>query len=67
MVKLKIPFRLKGCPSFSTSSSTALVPMRMVTISQMQKAAIGIMTELVRKSEKSRNCMPMILINPRGP
>ena len=33
----------------------------------MRSAAIGIITELVRKSNRSRNCMPMILIPASGP
>ena len=30
-------------------------------------AAIGIITELVRKSKKSRNCMPMMVTFAKGP
>ena len=34
---------------------------------QVASAAIGIITELVRKSKKSRNCIPMIFTKPSGP
>ena len=37
------------------------------TSRQVAMAAMGIITELVRKSKKSRNCMPMIVTPASGP
>ena len=34
---------------------------------QMAIAAIGIMTEFVKKSKKSKNCIPMIVTLDNGP
>ena len=34
---------------------------------QVKSAAIGIMTEFVRKSKKSRNCIPMMVTLASGP
>ena len=41
--------------------------MHLVTSMQMANAAMGIMTELVRKSKKSRNGIPMMVIKESGP
>ena len=45
----------------------AQVPMAMDERKQIAIAAIGIITELVRKSKKSRNCIPITLTEPSGP
>ena len=59
--------RRKGWPSSSTSSSMRSTPITRETSRQVAIAAIGIMTELVRKSKKSRNCMPMTVTPASGP
>ena len=65
-MKLNIFLRRKADSPCMTSSSTAFTPMTRDTNRQMVMAAIGIITELVRKSKKSRNCMPMIFTAPSG-
>ena len=67
IIKLKILFLRKVPPSCSTSSSIFFVPTTLDIRRQVAIAAIGIMTEFVRKSKKSRNCIPMILTHARGP
>ena len=67
IMKLNIFLRRKAASPCMTSSSTAFTPMTRDTSRQMVMAAIGIITELVRKSKKSRNCMPMIFTAPSGP
>ena len=42
-------------------------PMTRETSRQVAMAAIGIMTEFVRKSKKSRNCIPMTVTPASGP
>lgn len=50
-------FFLRNVPSpCKTSASTALIPAALDTRRQIMIAAIGIITEFVRKSKKSRNC-----------
>ena len=66
IIKLKILFLRKVPPSCSTSSSIFFVPTTLDIRRQVAIAAIGIMTEFVRKSKKSRNCIPMIFTNPSG-
>ena len=41
--------------------------MTRETSRQVAMAAIGIMTEFVRKSKKSRNCIPMTVTPASGP
>ena len=67
IMKLKTLFRLKGMPSSSTSSSILLKPMTRVTSRQVARAPRGIIRELVMKSKKSRNCMPIRVTPARGP
>ena len=45
----------------------SITPMTLETRRQVATAAMGIITELVRKSKKSRNCIPMISTAARGP
>lgn len=54
-------------PPYVTSSSILFTPTTLETKRQVAIAAIGIMTEFVRKSKKSKNCMPMIFTFARGP
>ena len=49
------------------SSSMRSMPTTFDTNILVIMAAIGIITELVRKSKKSRNCMPMIFTIASGP
>lgn len=42
-------------------------PMTLETRRQVAMAAIGIITEFVRKSKKSRNCMPRMVTEENGP
>ena len=58
IIKLKMRLRRKDLPSSVTSSSIFSTPMTRDTSRQVVMAAMGIMTELVRKSKKSRNCIP---------
>ena len=51
-------------PPYVTSSSILFTPTTLETKRQVAIAAIGIMTEFVRKSKKSKNCMPMIFTFP---
>ena len=64
IIKLKMRLRRKGLPSSVTSSSIFSTPMTRDTSRQVAMAAMGIMTELVRKSKKSRNCIPKT-VTPR--
>ena len=54
-------------PPYVTSSSILFTPTTLETKRQVAIAAIGIITEFVRKSKKSKNCMPMIFTFARGP
>ena len=67
IIMLKTFFLRKLPLSSRTSSSIFPTPTIRVINRQVVKAAIGIMTEFVIKSKKSRNCMPVILILARGP
>lgn len=60
IIKLKIFFRLKVPFSWVISSSIFLTPITRDTNRQVAMAATGIITEFVRKSKKSRNCIPSI-------
>ena len=50
-----------------TSCSIRPMPTTRETSRQTAMAAMGIMTEFVRKSKKSRNCIPMIVTPASGP
>lgn len=67
IIKAKIFFLRNFPPPYVTSSSTFLIPTTLDTNRQIAIAAIGIITELVRKSKKSKNCIPMIFTFARGP
>ena len=67
IIKKKIFFLRNGFPSSVTSSSIFFTPMTLETRRQVAIAAMGIITELVRKSKKSRNCMPMMVTFASGP
>jgi len=67
IIKLKIFFRLKVPFSWVISSSIFLTPITRDTSRQVAMAATGIITEFVRKSKKSRNCIPSIWTLPSGP
>ena len=60
-MKLNIFLRLNEFPSFVISASTFSNPTTLETKIQIAMAAIGIMTEFVKKSKKSKNCIPMIV------
>lgn len=66
-MKLNIFLRLNEFPSFVISSSIFSNPITLETKMQMAIAAIGIMTEFVKKSKKSKNCIPMIVTLDNGP
>ena len=63
----KMTFRLNRWPPSVTSFSIFSTPMTLDTSRQVAIAAIGIMTELVRKSKKSRNCIPITVMSASGP
>ena len=67
IIKLKTFFRRKLPPSRVTSCSMRSTPTTRDTNRQVAMAAIGIITELVRKSKKSRNCMPSTVTPASGP
>ena len=67
IIKLNTFFLLKDAPSSVTSSSIFFTPITLEIRRQVVSAAIGIITEFVRKSKKSRNCIPMIFTKPSGP
>ena len=67
IIKQKIFLRRNACPSFVISSSILSTPTTFDTRRQVAIAAIGIITEFVVKSKKSRNCIPRILKFARGP
>ena len=67
IIKLKIFFLRKVLSPRRTSFSIRFTPITLDTRRQVAIAAIGIITELVRKSKKSRNCIPIIFTNPSGP
>lgn len=66
-MKLNIFLRLNEFPSFVISASTFSTPTTLETKIQIAMAAIGIMTEFVKKSKKSKNYIPMIVTFDNGP
>ena len=67
IIKTKIFFRRKVPSPCRISSYMRSIPITLDTRRLVIKAATGIITELVRKSKKSRNCMPMIRMFANGP
>ena len=67
IIKLKMTLRRNGLPLKVTSSSIFFTPMTRETSRQVVMAAMGIMTELVRKSKKSKNCIPNTVTPASGP
>ena len=67
IIKLKTFFLLNVPSPCRTSSSIFFTPITLEISSQVANAAIGIITEFVRKSKKSRNCIPMIFTQASGP
>ena len=63
----KIFFLRKRLSPWMISSSIFATPMTLETRRQVAMAAIGIITEFVRKSKKSRNCMPRMVTEENGP
>ena len=66
IIKLKL-FLLGKVPPPSYYFVLNLLPVRLTLEirRQVASAAIGIITELVRKSKKSRNCIPMIFTHAK--
>ena len=67
IMKLNIFLRLNVFPSCVISASIFSKPTTLETKIQMAIAAIGIITEFVKKSKKSKNCIPMIVTLDNGP
>ena len=67
IIKLKMRMRRNCLASIVSSSSIFYTPMTRDTSRQVVMAAMGIMTELVRKSKKSRNCIPKTVNWASGP
>ena len=67
IMKLNIFLRLNAFPSCVISASIFSKPTTLETKIQMAIAAIGIMTEFVKKSKKSKNRIPMIVTLDNGP
>ena len=67
IIKQKIFLRRNGCPSFVISFSNLSTPTTLDTRRHVAIAAIGIITEFVMKSKKSRNCIPIIVTFASGP
>ena len=67
IIKQNIFFLRNVPPSWVTSSSIRFTPTTFDTNRHVAMAAIGIITVLVRKSKKSRNCIPIIVTLARGP
>ena len=67
IMKLKIFLRRKGLPPSVTYSSIFCTPITRDTSRQIAMAAMGIMTELMKKSKKSRNCIPNTVTPASGP
>ena len=63
----KIFFLRKRLSPWMISSSIFATPMTLETRRQVAMAATGIITEFVRKSKKSRNCMPRMVTEESGP
>ena len=67
IINWKITFLRNGWPPSVTSCSIFATPMTFDTRRQVAIAAIGIITEFVRKSKKSRNCIPITVTPASGP
>ena len=67
IMKLNIFLRLNVFPSCVISASIFSKPTTLETKIQMAIAAIGIMTEFVKKSKKSKHCIPIIVTLDNGP
>ena len=67
IMALKTFLLRKGAPFRVTSSAMRSTPMTRETRMQLAMAAMGIITELVRKSKKSKNCMPITVTFASGP
>ena len=67
IITLKIFFLRNALSPCITSSSMLFVPTTFDTSRQVAIAAIGIITEFVRKSKKSRNCIPISFTQDNGP
>ena len=67
IMALKIFLLRNGRPSSVTSCAMRSTPMTRETRMQLAMAAMGIITEFVRKSKKSKNCMPIMVTFASGP
>jgi len=67
IMALKTFFRRNICSPSRTSCSIRFTPATRETSRQTAIAAMGIMTEFVRKSKKSSSCIPMIFTPASGP
>ena len=67
IITVNIFFLRNGLPPRVTSSSIRCTPTTLDTRRQVAIAAIGIITEFVRKSKKSRICIPIIFTFAKGP
>ena len=67
IIMTKIFFLRNVPPSCVISSSIRSTPITRETSRQVAIAAIGIITEFVKKSKKSRNCIPRIFTASSGP
>ena len=67
IITTKIFFLRKLFSPCLISSSIRSIPTTLETNKLVISAAIGIITEFVRKSKKSRNCIQMIFTNASGP
>ena len=67
IMALKIFLLRKVQPLRVTSSAMRSVPITRETSMQLAIAAMGIITEFVRKSKKSRNCIPRTVTFAKGP
>ena len=67
IIKLKTFFLLNVPSPCRTSSSIFFTPITLEIRRQVANAAIGIITEFVRKSKKSKNCIPRIFTESQIP
>ena len=67
IITVNIFFLRNGLPPRVTSSSIRCTPTTLDTRRQVAIAAIGIITEFVRKSKKSRKSNPKIVILLHAP
>ena len=67
IMTMKIFLRRNVPSPWRISSSMRSMPTTFVTSRQVIRAATGIMTEFVRKSKKSKNCIPSNLTEASGP